>query len=166
MQVGISGHQRLRDPNTWEWVRQKMRDHLAAVPPPLVGISSLAIGADTIFAEIVLELGGSLEVILPFYDYQRTFIEAPARLEYQKLLHQTSQVEVLQKSGPDEDAYYAAGKRVVDRSALLILVWDGKPAGGLGGTADIAEYAHQSQKQIIHLNPETHTVTKDSQSQS
>jgi len=161
MQVGISGHQRLRDPNAWEWVRQKMRDHLAAVAPPLVGLSSLAIGADTIFAEIVLEFGGSLEVILPFYDYQRTFTDARSRREYQKLLHWASQVEVLQKSRTDEDAYYAAGKRVVDRSALLILVWDGQPAGGLGGTADIDEYARQSQKPIIHLNPEMRTVTKD-----
>jgi len=37
----------------------------------------------------------------------------------------------------DEDAYMAAGRRVVDLSDVMIAVWNAKPAKGKGGTADI-----------------------------
>ncbi|MEO5877101.1 MAG: hypothetical protein ABIQ26_19070, partial [Streptosporangiaceae bacterium] len=42
---------------------------------------------------------------------------------------------------PTDEAYLVAGHRVVKRSDLLLAVWDGRPAGGLGGTADIVAYA-------------------------
>ena len=159
MRVGISGHQRLRDGGGWEWVRQQMRDRLASLPPPLVGVSSLAVGADTLFARLVLELGGSLEVVVPFGDYENRFESEGDRLEYRRLIGAAARVEVLHRSGTDEEAYYAAGKRVADLSELLVLVWDGRPAAGLGGTADIAEYARQTGKPFVHMNPEARTVT-------
>ncbi|MFJ8953478.1 hypothetical protein ACIRO1_25525 [Streptomyces sp. NPDC102381] len=37
----------------------------------------------------------------------------------------------------------AAGKEVVDQSDVLLAVWDGKPAGGKGGTADVVAYAQR-----------------------
>jgi hypothetical protein len=160
MRVGISGHQRLRDPGGWEWARERMRDCLAPLPPPVVGVSSLAVGADTLFAGLVLELGGSLEAVVPFADYEDRFAEGADRQVYRSLLARAASVAVLERSGTDEEAYYAAGKRVADLSALLVLVWDGKPAAGLGGTADIAEYARRTRKPFVHLNPETRTVTR------
>lgn len=159
MRVGISGHQRLKDPAGWDWVRGRLRDSLASLPPHVVGVTSLAVGADTVFAWLVLELGGSLEAVVPFGDYEDRF-GAGDRETYRILLGRAARVEVLERSGSDEEAYYAAGKRVADLSALLILVWDGRPAAGLGGTADIAAYARRAQKPLIHLNPETRTVTR------
>lgn len=160
MLVGISGHQRLRDPGGWEWVREQMRDCLTSLPPPVVGVTSLAVGADTLFAEVVLELGGSLEAIVPFADYEDGFAEGADRQLYRSLLARAARVEVLERRGTDEEAYYAAGRRVADLSGLLILVWDGKPAAGLGGTADIAEYARRTRKPFVHLNPQTRSVTR------
>lgn len=158
MKVGISGHQRLSEPGRWEWVRRELRECLASLPPPVAGITSLAVGADTLFAEIVLELGGSLAVVIPFNDYEDKFLDQQDKQSYRTLLSRAATVETLQRSGSDDEAYFASGKRVVDLSDLLILVWNGKPAAGLGGTGDIAVYARQSQKAIIHLNPETRTV--------
>ena len=112
------------------------------------------------FAQIVLELGGSLVVIVPFSDYENKFETESAQQDYRSLLNRAAVVEVLERQATDEEGYYAAGKRVVDLSELLVLVWNGKPAAGLGGTADIAEYARLHQKQIIHLNPETRTVAR------
>jgi len=137
-----------------------MRACLASLPPPIVGVTSLAVGADTLFAETVLELGGSLEVVVPFDSYEEKFAEEPDRREYRRLLGRAARVEVLRRDGTDEEDYYAAGKRVADLSSLLILVWDGRPAAGLGGTADIVEYARRCQKSVIHLNPDTRTVTR------
>jgi hypothetical protein len=160
MRVGISGHQSLKDPAGWGWVRRQMRDCLASLPPPVVGVTSLAVGADTMFARLVLELGGSLEAVVPFAGYEETFAEGADREMYWTLLGGAARVEVLEREGTDEEAYYEAGKRVADLSALLILVWNGEPAAGLGGTGDIAAYARRTQKPFIHLNPETRTVTR------
>lgn len=160
MRVGISGHQRLRDDGAWEWVRRQMLGCLSPLPPPVVGVTSLAVGADTVFAEVVIGLGGSLEVVVPFGGYEERFAAGGDRRKYRALLGRAARVEVLRRGGTDEEAYYAAGKRVADLSDLLLLVWDGKPAAGLGGTGDIAEYARRHRKSVIHLNPEARTVTR------
>src|SRR5436305_3624255 len=114
MRVGISGHQRLRDPDGWEWVRGQMRGCLASLPPPVVGVTSLAAGADTLFAGLVLELGGSLEAVVPFAGYEESFATGNDRRVYRSLLGRAARVEVLERDGTDEEAYYAAGKRVAD----------------------------------------------------
>jgi hypothetical protein len=158
MRVGISGHQRLQQPSTWEWVVRETRNSLVAQPVPLVGITSLAIGADTIFAELVLEMNGVLEVILPFPEYEQKFTTDHDRQTFQRLLASASIVEVLQRQATEELSYYIAGQRVVDTSELVIVVWDGKPAAGLGGTGDIAHYAERCQKPLIHLNPMTRSA--------
>lgn len=160
MHVGVSGHQRLRGAGAWEWVRREMRDCLAALPPPVVGVSSLAVGADTVFAETVLGLGGLLEVVVPFGGYEERFAEGRDRRHYLSLLGRAARVEVLGGDGTDGEAYYAAGRRVADLSSLLILVWDGKPAAGLGGTGDIAEYARRRQKAVVHLDPDARAVKR------
>jgi hypothetical protein len=40
-----------------------------------------------------------------------------------------------------EDAYARAGHAIVDASDVLVALWDGKPARGRGGTAEIVQYA-------------------------
>ena len=160
VRVGISGHQRLSNSEAWPWVRQEMRDQISALSQPVIGITSLAVGADSLFAEIVLELGGTLEVIVPFSDYETRFKSEEDRENYRRLLARAEKVEILQADGTDEEAYYAAGKRVADLSDLLVLVWEGRPAAGLGGTADIAEYARQCHKSMIHINPLVFSVTR------
>lgn len=45
--------------------RLRARGHLAAHANSLVGVSCLVRGADQLFARVVLELGGALEVVLP-----------------------------------------------------------------------------------------------------
>lgn len=70
-------------------------------------------------------------------------------------------IEVLPRKASDEESYLAAGQKVVDLSNMMIAVWNGKPAAGLGGTADIVDYALQKKKQLYHINPLTHVVTKN-----
>jgi len=155
MKVGITGHQRLKNPAGWSWVREEFDRVLFSVATPVTGISSLAIGADQLFADAVLDSGGSLEVVLPFAGYYHTFAEGRDREEYFRLLDCATKREVLESHGSDEEAYLAAGQLVIDRCELLLAVWDGQPAGGLGGTGDAVSYALQQGKKTIHLNPIT-----------
>ncbi len=158
MKVGITGHQRLADPSGWSWVKSHLDAILGQCPPPLTGISLLAIGADQLFADAVLRHGGILEAIIPFDDYESKFPEGSERGEYHRLLEMASTVEVLPRAGSDEESYLAAGKRLVEISDLLVAVWDGKPAAGLGGTADVVGYAQEMGKGTIHINPVTRLV--------
>ena len=160
MRIGITGHQRLADSARWSWVKQELDRLLSSSDPPLIGVSSLAIGADQLFAEAVLQHGGALEVVVPLAGYETAFSQGHDRQEYFRLLESASKQEVLEKHGSDEEAYLAAGQRVVDRSELLVAVWDGMPASGLGGTGDVVNYALQQEKKIIHLNPVTQEVNE------
>jgi len=61
--IGVTGHQGLK-PVIEAFVGEKMRAILEGESHP-VGITSLAAGADQLFARTVLALGGTIEVILP-----------------------------------------------------------------------------------------------------
>ena len=158
MRIGITGHQKLRQASDWDWVRREVGRIIESVDPPLIGISCLAAGADQLFANVVLENGGVLEVIVPFAEYENTFAETEPRDLFRALLSSASRVEVLVKTGSDEEAYLRAGKRVVDLAEVVLAIWDGKPAAGLGGTADVVRYARDKQAKLIHLNPATHEI--------
>lgn len=153
MRVGITGHQRLDDPKAWIWVARVMRDELARVAPPLVGISSLAIGADQVFAEALVRCGGTLEAVIPFPEYEDRFAAGHDRDAYRRLLEQAARRIVLPRVGSDEASYYAAGRFVVDSSELLLAVWDGAPAKGLGGTGDVVRYAENVGKPVVRVDP-------------
>lgn len=156
MRIGITGHQKLDDPKLWDWVLMVLRDELLNIQPPLVGVTSLAIGADQLFARLVLSMGGTIQAILPYADIERSFL--PEDLNAYRELVKQATVMVLNVPGSDEDAYFAAGQKVVDLSDMLFAVWDGKPARGKGGTADIVAYATQRGVKVIHINPILYTV--------
>ena len=156
MRVGITGHQQLDDPKAWPWVAGVLRAELARVAPPLVGVTSLAVGADQLFARLVLERDGTIHAVLPFADIERSFShdQVPA---YRELAKQAT-VEVLETPGTDEDAYLAAGQRVVDLSDIVLAVWNGNPAKGKGGTADVVAYAIRRGVPLIHIDPVSRTI--------
>ena len=158
MRIGVTGHQIL-DGNSARWVRSEIQNELNN-DGNLEGISCLASGADQIFAKIVLHLGGVLTAVLPFKEYEETFADPQSLEEFTRLLASATEVEVLARNGSDEKCYFAAGCRVVDRSEMIVAVWDGKPAKGFGGTADIVIYARQQEKNVIQLNPDSREMTR------
>lgn len=158
MRVGVTGHQTLADARGWDWVGVEMRGVLADLAAPLIGVTSLAVGADSLFAEVVLQRGGFVEVVLPFPGYEQK-VRARSREKYRHLLEAASRVTVLRRKGTDEESYFEAGRVVVERAGLVIAVWDGGPARGPGGTADVVEYAARRGKEIVHLDPVRQSVT-------
>jgi hypothetical protein len=128
--------------------------------PPLIGVTSLAVGADQLLAELVLERGGAIHAVLPFADIERSFAstDLPA---YRRLIRHAT-VEVLNTPGTDEDAYLAAGQRVVDLSEMMLAVWNAQPAKGKGGTADVVAYAMRRGVPVVHVNPVARTVRRRS----
>jgi hypothetical protein len=155
MVIGVTGHQRLQEERDWIWVENAIHVILYQFPLPLVGLSSLAAGADQLFARLILQHGGELRVILPFSRYEETFTTVKDLAEFRSLLDQATAVEVLNECPDRQESYLAAGQRVVDLADRMIAVWNGRAAAGLGGTGDIVRYSQAKQRPVLHINPET-----------
>ena len=156
--IGITGHQKLENPKDWSWVQKQIKLVLDGMVRPWVGLSSLAIGADQLFASLVLESGSVLKVIVPNEEYAETFSRGPERQRYITLLEQAAEVRFLTGASSAEESYLQAGRLMADEADRILAVWDGEPAKGLGGTGDIVAYARASGKKIIHINPTSHEV--------
>lgn len=147
MRIGVTGHQDI-PAGALEYVTQGINEMLDGVKDGLVGVSSLAVGADQMFASLVLERGGRLEIILPSSGYEATFSRPEDLRRFHSLLARATTVETLSFAEPSEEAYLAAGYRVADLSEVLLAVWDGEPAKGKGGTGDIVQYAKSRGAQV------------------
>jgi hypothetical protein len=143
MRIAITGHRGL-PAETERLVGRAIREQLAAYAGgDLMGLSNLADGADQLFAQAVLDAGGQLEVIIPATRYRDGLPEA-AHATYDALLARASSVHRLDRIESTEEAHMEASNAMLDRAERLFAVWDGKPARGYGGTADVvAEARHR-----------------------
>jgi hypothetical protein len=157
MIYGITGHQE-RDGIDWDWVRLAIGEELGRGGAPLRGLSSLARGADQVFAEEVLRLCGELTAIIPIEAYE-TYFEGDALANYRRLLA-GSTVERMPAVDDDEAAFLAAGIRVADRCEVLLAVWDGEGAHGSGGTADIVAHARAIGRSVVQLQPISREISR------
>lgn len=148
--IGISGHQKAPGV-VWRLMESRVTHLLGS--PPFRGVSSLAAGADQKFADLVIRLGGDLLVVVPSDNYVASFERSTDRTRFEVLLNQAVSTERLDYDEPSEDAFLAAGRRVVDLCDLLVAVWDGLPAQGKGGTADVVAYARHQGKPVEVIWP-------------
>lgn len=152
MKVGVSGHQKIQPKSAIGWVEATIRDELRKQRAS-VGVSSLAAGADQTFATIVLKMGLELEAVIPCAGYESTFTDEENEKRFQQLNECAKFHHLLDFDQPSEEAFLSAGKRVVDTSDFMIFVWDGMPARGVGGTADIVAYAQSKSVPFLWLCP-------------
>lgn len=137
----------------------------------LRAVSPLAEGADRIVAgDIAARPGGDLEVSLPFPSdqYRGEFATAASRSDFDDLLERATVTQVVSVPIDPERGYELVGRWVADHSDVLLAVWDGAPAGGPGGTADVVEYARKRQLQgrsypvpLVIVDPNTGTMVSD-----
>ncbi|MBX5139185.1 hypothetical protein J2J97_26040 (plasmid) [Rhizobium bangladeshense] len=158
MIVGITGHQS-REGIDWRWVRSKIRDELKTLGHIEEGLSSLAEGADQVFAECILARGAPLRAVIPTDHYLKYF-RGRSRAIYLKLVDRARIDKIEGALGSEEDAFLKAGRYIVDHSDVIIAVWDQQPAQGKGGTADVVAYAQQRERNVRLINPIDKTVGK------
>jgi hypothetical protein len=153
MRIAITGHRGL-PPETEHLVSQAIREQLAAYAGhDLVGVTNLADGADQLFAQAVLDAGGQLDVIVPAARYRDGLPES-AHAAYDALLARASSVQRLDRIESTEQAHMEASQAVLDRADRLFAVWDGKPARGYGGTADVVAEARNRGIPVTVIWPE------------
>ena len=153
LRIGVTGHRAFDDPPAH--VEARVAAGLAGLLRLAEGgesgsrarlevLSGLAEGADRLVARTALEMpGATLVAVLPCPtdEYERDFGLEVSRREFRGLLARARQVEVMRPGVSREAGYALQGCWIVDRSQVLLAVWDGEPSRGHGGTADTLAYA-------------------------
>jgi hypothetical protein len=157
MILGISGHQDLGTAEVRAWATTALRELMARQPVEM-GLTCLADGTDQLFAELCLAMGIAYQAVVPCELYEDSFVDNAARARFHTLVAQAQKVHRLPFSSPSEEAFFAAGKWIVTHCDMLIAVWNGLAAKGLGGTGDVVKYAESATCQIVHVNPISRTT--------
>jgi hypothetical protein len=158
LKIGFTGHQK-RDGADWNWVAVELTRILSKLDLPFEGWSSLAIGADQVFARCVLGRGGILVSVIPLRDYEMLFQGQQNKEQYHRLL--AASARIVELDNPDSNkAFFAAGARIVDQCTWMIAVWDGKPSQDFGGTADVVAYAEAHNRSVLVLDPITRSISR------
>jgi hypothetical protein len=150
--IAISGHRGLPAP-TVRLIDKAIRAALAEHAPDVTGISCLADGADQIFARAITDLGGNLEVVIPAREY-RAGLPEETQPEYDRLLNRALAIRDLPLTESTAESHMAASKLMIDAADELYAVWDGQPARGYGGTADVVQYARERGKPVRVIWPD------------
>lgn len=153
MRIGITGHRGLTA-EIEEQVRQLLGSSLTSEEPSgLTVVSCIADGPDTWLAEIALERGAQLEVVIPA-DRYRDGLPNWHRPVYDRLLESAAAVHGTGLVESDSAAHMAGSELLVQQVDKLLAVWDGLPARGYGGTADVVTYAQQRGVPVEALWPQ------------
>ncbi len=185
LRVGVTGHIAL-EPTQLEALAETVRSVLeglrravveapaglgldAQAPPRLALVSPLAAGADQLVAEEALALGYELHAPVPFLvsDVERDFEGDPGSLaSFRRLLGRASRVLELGAERAEKGSttrargYETVGWVVLSQSDLLLAIWDGQPARGRGGTAEVVALALEAGMPVIEIAPATPRVAR------
>jgi hypothetical protein len=136
---------------------EQMLAELAAICGGLGIVSGMAEGADRIVVKLALSRGFELRCVLPFAaaEYERDFASQQSREEFHTLLGCASRVhELAGNPAARSAAYEAAGRAMLEQCDILLAIWDGRPAAGRGGSAQMAKEAVARNMPIIWINSE------------
>lgn len=154
--IGFAGHRHLKDPDGTRALIAGALDRLAGSHPSLVALSSVAIGADQLFADEALRRRLPFLAVLPFPATRFRQDFAPADwAAAERLLAAATHVDAVDPADSGDGAYMEAGVRVVDLADIVMVVWDGEPGSGPGGTSDVVAYARALERPLLWINPVT-----------
>ena len=160
--MGVTGH-RAVDGNdralveavrhALDLIQSRCRKGTESTPVSLTVVSALAEGADRIVAGEAIRRGARLEVVLPLPpgDYLTDFESDESKSEFRALLGRASAITGLAGANARARAYEQAGRAIVDRSDVLVALWDGRPSRGRGGTAEIVSYARRQHVPVLQI---------------
>ncbi len=150
--LGITGHRSL-PPHTVQLIDTALHDALAEYGDSVTGVTSLADGADQLFARAVLDRGGQIEVIVPATRYRDSLLRE-SHAEYDDLLDHAVKVHRLDFTESTAESHMAASELMLSMISELLAVWDGQPARGYGGTADVVTHARDRGRRVRLVWPD------------
>jgi hypothetical protein len=155
--IGFTGHRSLPDEvKSRALISGFLREQKAKTPAIVYGASSVAAGADLLFAESCLELEIPLRILLPLpkEEFRKDF-DAATWLRAEAVMSKAVSVDVTGDCEIRDQGYYECGVETVQQSQLMIALWDGEPSRGMGGTQEIKEFAQAVGKPVIWIHSRT-----------
>lgn len=161
--IGFSGHRQLADSAA---AANALRAALLELTHELKGnwvaLSSVAAGSDQLFVQAARSLGLSWHAILPLP--RAEFAQDFSPTEWQAveaMIAEAEHTRVITENGTREDAYLDCGIETVNSSDVLLAIWDGQPARGKGGTADVIAYARELGRPVVVIDAQTFEVRRE-----
>ena len=162
LQIGFSGHRKLsNEPRCRDLILKVLTEWKAKLPGGISGLSSLAAGGDLLFAETCFELGIPLRVLLPMPPAQfREDFEAATWKRAENALERAVSFEITGGVLDRPHCYYECGLETILQSGLLVVLWNGLPAQGIGGTGEIAQCCKNLGTPVVWIHSETGEITR------
>lgn len=161
--VGFTGHRHVSDAKRLGGaIETALRELRAAAPGEWIALSSIAAGGDSLFAETAIELGLSWHAVLPLPpgEFKKDFSDQDWK-KVESLLPEAEVVRVSAEAEARDDAYLDCGMETVNGCDVLLAVWDGAPARGKGGTAEVIAYARELGRPLIIIDAATAEVRRE-----
>jgi len=162
MKIAITGHRPNKLGNDYDLTSpliQKIKSRIITVignvvamdasnPKPRL-ITGMALGIDTLFAKIAIELNIPFIAAIPCLRHDSKWIDK-SRYEYgQILMNKLCTVHLVSNCEYNSSVMQKRNKWMVDNCDHLIAVWDGTS----GGTANCVRYAESVKKNIFRIDP-------------
>jgi hypothetical protein len=153
--IAATGHMDLTEDSV-PLVRAGLRETLGRYAGrDLVGLSCIARGSDSLFAEALLEVGGRLVVVLPSRDYRQAKVKPNHAETFDRLVDAADEVVVMPYETANREAYETANKALLERADRVVAIWNGEPPSGKGGgTADMVLAARAAGMPVDVVWPE------------
>lgn len=155
--IGVAGHRFLDDsPKLIHSIDKALEIIGEHFDPPYIIISPLAEGADRLvpYRAFVRWEDARLLVSLPLdvEVYMEDFKKLSSKADFINLMQLADEIFQPPDTSSRDDAYKAAGERVIDLSDVLIAIWNGEDAQGKGGTAELVARARGKKLPLIWIH--------------
>ena len=162
MKIAITGHRPSKLGNDYDLtspligrIKERILEELALNVPEgedMIFITGMALGIDTLFAKIAVELGIPFIAAIPNTLQARLWPKKSVEV-WRELLNKAAQVVDVSGGASSYHIHHLQKRNewMVNTCDILIAVWDESH----GGTANCVEYAKSKEKKIIYINPKT-----------
>jgi len=153
MIISFTGHRPekiggYKTPNPiYNYVYEQLTNKLLELKPSKC-ITGMALGVDTIAAELCLSLNIPFVAAIPFIGQESAWNKDQQQI-YNDLLFEANETFVVSEGGYASWKMQKRNQWMVDNSNIVLAVYD----GSLGGTANCINYAKKLNKEVIIINP-------------
>jgi len=145
MIIGFSGHRHI-DANKLNCITASIKNILISLKPKKA-ISGMALGLDTIAAEICIELKIPFIAAVPFLG-QEVLWSKEDKEKYRDLLDQAEDVVIVSPGAYSAWKLHKRNEYIVDNSDQMLVYYDGRSGGG---TKSFINYCTKKNKPIEYV---------------
>lgn len=150
MIIAVTGHRPDKLQNEYNlkgpvsnWIRTELEKKVNQYRPDTM-ISRMALGVDTIWALLAIDLGIHLLAVLPFIGQEKKWPVESQNLYHKILAHKNTIVKVVCEPGYSPWKMQKGNEWMTNECDTLLGVWDGSD----GGTKNCLDYAYSISKQV------------------